>query len=124
MSSRIVYERLAMRRCRKVQRWGVTVVRGRSMAPTLADGDRLWVRYGARPSVGKVAVVRLPSGVLAVKRLAFVDGADWWVERDNPAEGVDSWSVGSIPVADVLAVAAFVCWPPSGVIRWLADGGR
>jgi hypothetical protein len=26
----------------------------------------------------------------------------WWVERDNPAEGVDSWHVGGIPEADVL----------------------
>lgn len=107
-----------------MRRWGVAVVRGRSMAPTLVHGDRLWVRYGARPSVGKVAVVRLPSGVLAVKRLAFVDGAGWWVERDNPTEGVDSWTVGSIPVADVLAVATFVLWPPASVLRWLAGKGR
>ena len=28
--------------------WGLAVVRGRSMQPTLRDGDRLLVRHGAR----------------------------------------------------------------------------
>ncbi len=92
------------------------------MAPTLVDGDRLWVRHGGRPRAGAVAVVRLPGGVLAVKRLAFAERGGWWVERDNPAEGVDSWSVGAIPAADVRAIAIIVFWPPAGVLRWLAAG--
>jgi phage repressor protein C with HTH and peptisase S24 domain len=92
--------------------WGFAVVRGRSMQPTLWDGDRLLVRYGAPPTVGGLAVVRLPDGVVAVKRVVRrePDGS-WWVERDNPTAGVDSWSAGSIPDVDVLARVVRRVWP-------------
>jgi hypothetical protein len=80
------------------------------MEPTLHEGDRLVVLWGGRPRVGRMAVVRLPpapSGPrpVSVKRVTGTDPADpgaWWVERDNPAEGVDSWLVGGIPDRDVL----------------------
>jgi signal peptidase I len=91
--------------------WGVAVVRGRSMQPTLYDGDRLLVRHGRVPTVGDLVVVRLPQGVVAVKRATFRRDDGWWVERDNPREGVDSWSVGAIPNADVLAVVKARVWP-------------
>jgi signal peptidase I len=85
------------------------------MQPTLYDGDRLVVRHGATPRVGDLVVVRLPDGVVAVKRATMrqsVGGQPgWWVERDNSAEGVDSWSLGAIPGADVVAVARFGLWP-------------
>ncbi len=86
---------------------GFAVVRGRSMLPTLRDGDRLLVRYGARVRPGDLVVVSLRSSagpaVLAVKRAGHREQDGWWVERDNPAEGVDSWSYGVVPDADVLA---------------------
>jgi Peptidase S24-like len=88
------------------------LVRGRSMQPTLYDGDQLLVRHGQRPRPGRLAVVRLPDGLLAVKRLAFRDRDGWWVERDNAAEGVDSWQVGAIPASDVVAVVLWRYWPP------------
>ncbi len=89
------------------------VVRGRSMEPTLRDGDRLIVVPGGRPRAGRVAVVHLPGGrPLSVKRLAFPAEDGWWVERDNPAEGVDSWEVGAIPESDVVAIAWVRYWPP------------
>lgn len=90
---------------------GMAVVRGRSMQPTLRDGDRLLVRHGATPKVGDLAVVRLPDGVVAIKRVTRREPAGWWVERDNPEEGVDSWSVGAIPDADLVAVAIVRIWP-------------
>ena len=37
----------------------------------------------------------------------------WWVERDNPAEGVDSWLVGAIPDGDVLAVVRVPALAPT-----------
>jgi phage repressor protein C with HTH and peptisase S24 domain len=92
--------------------WGFAIVRGRSMQPTLHDGDRLLVRYGAPPRIGGLAVVRLPDGVVAVKRVVHRESGGWWVERDNPAEGVDSWSVGAIAEADVLARVVRRIWPP------------
>jgi hypothetical protein len=36
----------------------------------------------------------------------------WWVERDNPAEGVDSWQAGPVPPADVLGTVLLRLWPP------------
>ena len=92
-------------------RLGVAVVRGRSMLPTLRDGDRLLVVHGASPRVGRLAVVRLPDGVLAVKRVSRREPGGWWVERDNPAEGVDSWTVGAVPDADVVARVLVRLWP-------------
>ena len=98
-------------------RYGLAVVEGRSMLPTLRPGDRILVRYGGRPRAGRLAVVRLPQGsggpsVLAVKRLAHHDDDGWWVARDNPREGVDSWSVGTVPDTDVVATVAIGVWPP------------
>jgi phage repressor protein C with HTH and peptisase S24 domain len=94
-----------------VPRFGIARVHGRSMLPTLQDGDRLLVRYDAAPGVGRVLVVRFPDGTLAVKRATVREGAGWWVERDNPREGTDSASVGTIPDADVVAVAVARVWP-------------
>jgi phage repressor protein C with HTH and peptisase S24 domain len=93
-------------------RWGMAVVRGRSMEPTLRAGDRLLVTYGGHPRSGDLVVVRLPdrSGH-SVKRAFRQDADGWWVERDNPHEGVDSWLVGAIPDRDVVAVVRFRLWP-------------
>jgi hypothetical protein len=93
---------------------GIALVHGRSMEPALHEGDRLLVLYGARPRCGKLAIVRLPNDKagaprpLAVKRVARRDpegGDGWWVERDNPKEGLDSWAagVGAIPATDIRA---------------------
>ena len=73
------------------------------MEPTLHEGDLLLVLHGGRPRVGGLLVVRLPDGVVAVKRAARREPDGWWVERDNPREGVDSWSIGTVPDRDVVA---------------------
>jgi nickel-type superoxide dismutase maturation protease len=83
------------------------------MAPTLHDGDRLLIRHGATPQIGRVVVVRLPDGVLAIKRVARREEGGWWVLRDNPVIGVDSRQVGAIPDGDVVAVVVLrLGWPP------------
>jgi phage repressor protein C with HTH and peptisase S24 domain len=98
-------------------------VRGRSMLPTYRDGDVLLVLRGGRPRPGRVAVVRLPpdaNGIprpLAVKRVTGPDPDDasrWWVDSDNPAEGVTSFDVGSLAGPDVVAVAVGLVWRPLG----------
>lgn len=91
--------------------FGMAVVRGRSMEPTLYDGDRLLLRYGARPRVGSLAIVRLPDRPASVKRVSARVDEGWWVERDNPAEGVDSWLVGAVPAEDVVARVVCRLWP-------------
>lgn len=92
--------------------FGLAIVRGRSMQPTLLDGDRLLVRYDAVPRQGRLVVVRLPDGVVAVKRAVHRGPDGWWVERDNPAEGVDSWSVGAISDENVIGRVVCRLWPP------------
>lgn len=87
------------------------------MEPTLHDGDRLLVRWGhrrARP--GAIGVVRLPDRPLSIKRLAFREPGGWWVQRDNPAVGVDSWQVGAVPEADLIGVAIVRLGPSPGRI--------
>ena len=98
----------------------MVVVRGSSMQPSLQDGDRLLVGWGARPRPGDVAVVRLPPTTTgarrpaAVKRVVRAEPGGWWVERDNPAEGVDSWQVGPIADDDLLARVLCRLWPRPG----------
>jgi len=86
-------------------------VAGESMLPTLRDGDLLLVRTGAPVRVGRLVIVRLPDGTNAVKRVAHQVPEGWWVERDNPAAGVDSWRVGAIAPGDVLGVVVARVWP-------------
>lgn len=93
------------------------------MKPTLSDRDLLVVAYAASPRIGDLVVVQLPRDAggaprpVAVKRLTGRDPHDprrWWVERDNPNEGVDSWLVGGIPEADLLARVLWRLWPTPG----------
>jgi len=81
------------------------------MEPTLYDGDRLLVRHDAVPRVGRLTVVRLPDGVVAVKRVTRREPDGWWVERDNPRAGVESWTVGAVADEDVVAVVICRVWP-------------
>ena len=86
------------------------------MLPTLADGDRLLVRWGGTPRSGRLVVVRLPDAddgprPVAVKRATHREAGGWWVERDNPREGVDSWAVGVIPDRNVCAAVLLRLWP-------------
>ncbi len=94
------------------------------MQPTLYDGDRLLVRHAAAPRLGDLVVVRLPDGVVAVKRVTRREPGGWWVERDNPAEGVDSWSLGVIPDDRVVAVVRARLWPLVRRRRAEDQGGR
>jgi hypothetical protein len=101
------------------------------MEPTLHPGDRLLVRYAAQPAPGRLALVRLPPDgdgaprPVAVKRLSRRVAEGWWVERDNPAEGVDSWLVGAVAEADVLALVLLRLWPgPSLLRRRPGNGSR
>ena len=108
-----------------MRKLGIVVVHGRSMEPTLHEGDRLLVLHGARPRRGKLAIVRLPDDPagaprpLAVKRVSHPDpdGSDgWWVERDNPREGLDSWAVGAIPTDAIRA--RVIVRLPAPRMRW------
>lgn len=90
---------------------GRVIVRGRSMEPTLRDGDHLLVRWGGHPRPGRLVVVRWPGRPMSVKRATLRSDDGWWVERDNAAEGVDSWQAGPVSPSDVLATVLTRVWP-------------
>ncbi|QLQ11912.1 MAG: S24 family peptidase [Nocardioidaceae bacterium] len=101
------------------------------MEPTLYAGDLLLVLHGGRVRPGRLAVVRL-GGVIAVKRIAWREPAGpdspgdrpggWWVQRDNPYEGIDSLSHGAVADDQVIARVLARLWPPVGgrrITRWI-----
>jgi signal peptidase I len=95
------------------------VVKGDSMRPTLAPGDRLLVHYGGAPGPGRVVLARFPDGTLTVKRVGYAaptaSGRDgWYLLSDAPEVGVDSRHRGPVPADDVLAVARLRLWPRPG----------
>jgi SOS-response transcriptional repressor LexA len=81
------------------------------MEPTLRDGDRLLVHYGAAVRPGRLVLAQLPDRPLAVKRAVLRDSDGWWVERDNPHVGVDSWHLGAVPDSHIRAVVVRRIWP-------------
>jgi hypothetical protein len=82
------------------------------MEPTLRGGDLLLVRVEGTPAIGSLVVVRLPGRPgLSVKRLVRHEPDGWWVERDNPREGVDSWGVGAVAPGDMVAQVVARLWP-------------
>lgn len=89
------------------------LVRGPSMAPTLADGDVVLVRWGAPAGPGDVVLVRWParSEQLSVKRAVRRDGDGWHVRGDNGHGSTDSRVLGP---AGVLGVVRWRLWPHPG----------
>ncbi|MFD3324126.1 nickel-type superoxide dismutase maturation protease [Streptomyces sp. NPDC058701] len=93
-----------------LKRFGLVDVSGPSMAPTLAHGDQVVVRYGAAVRPGDVVVLRHPfqQDLLVIKRaVERRPGGAWWVLGDNPfneAPG-DSSVFGPVPGELVLATA-------------------
>ncbi len=86
------------------------------MAPTLAPGDLLLVRYAATVRPGCLVVAKFPDSTVAVKRAVerrttHSGAAAWWLLSDNPDEGVDSRHRGPIPDRDVIAVVLLRIWP-------------
>lgn len=96
------------------------------MLPTLCPGDLLLVRYAVAPRPQTLVVADLPpesDGAprpLGVKRLTGPDPSDpdrWWLERDNPRIGTDSWLFGSVPTRAVRGRVVWRIWPRPGKPR-------
>ena len=95
------------------------------MLPTLREGDRLLVRYGATVRPGDLVVARFQDGTLGVKRAVeqrrtSAGAAGWWLLSDNPGEGVDSRHRGPVAEDQVLAVVRLRVWPSPRVGRALS----
>jgi nickel-type superoxide dismutase maturation protease len=89
--------------------FGPAEVTGPSMVPTLYQGDRLLVHYGARIRPGDVIVLRHPfqQDLLVVKRAAERREGGWWVLGDNAYAGGDSTDYGAVPDDLILGKVRF-----------------
>ena len=106
-----------------VTEWLVTpwVVAGESMLPGLHPGDRIlvdrWTYRHRRARIGDVVLLRGPSAVALVKRVARppgdTDRDDLWVLGDNSDQSVDSRSLGPLPARALAGRVVFRYWPPS-----------
>jgi hypothetical protein len=104
--------------------YGTAVVRGRSMLPTLREGDRLLVRHRGPVRTGSLVVARSADGALTVKRAVeerrtASGAAGWWLLSDNAAEGVDSRHRGAVPADRVRGVVVARLWPSPRLGRHL-----
>ena len=99
----------------RIDPWQVVRVTGESMRPTLEPGDLLLLRRGQEPVAGDLVVADLPGGRgPGVKRAVRREPDGWWLERDNPAEGADSWLFGTVPDDAVHGVVRARLWPRPG----------
>jgi nickel-type superoxide dismutase maturation protease len=101
------------------RRWlDVVEVRGLSMIPTLAPGDRLVVAR-LRPRVGDVVLAADPRDARRelVKRVEGINGDRVTLRGDNPVASTDARTFGSIPAAEVRWRVAARYWPPRRIGR-------
>lgn len=90
--------------------FGVVLVEGPSMLPTLRPGDCLLVRRRARVRVGDVVVGRFRArpALLVVKRALAPAEGGWLLAGDNPAVEGQGLTRG---VGDVEALVVLRWWP-------------
>ncbi|HNA99714.1 MAG TPA: S24 family peptidase [Marmoricola sp.] len=91
-----------------VFRFGFVVVRGDSMQPTLFDGDWLLIDRNRQPGPGELVIVRFSDGEVSVKRVDLIEPAGYYVTRDNPRMGRDSWTLGGVPIPTEDLIATVV----------------
>lgn len=89
---------------------------GRSMEPTLAEGQFVLVDRRRVPAPGELALARHPDrdGLLVVKRVAARTGSGRFeLASDNPAAGTDSRTWGPLPAEAVVGTVTLVLDRPS-----------
>lgn len=83
------------------------------MEPTLRAGDVLLVTLDVgRARVDDLVLVRWPNHPLSVKRLLQIEGdGSWWVVRDSPRAGIDSFSEGAVTPGGQFGLVLARIWP-------------
>ncbi len=96
------------------RRWlDVVEVRGRSMTPTLAPGDRLLV-VRVQPRHGDVVLAHDPRdpGREVIKRVGRIGPAGIRLYGDNPLASTDARTFGAVAAEQVAWRAIARYWPP------------
>ena len=88
---------------------------GRSMEPTLAEGDFVLVDRSRQPRIGQIVVAYHPRrrDLLVVKRLQALEQGRLFLVGDNPTEGTDSRSWGPIESNQMVGVVTLVLDRPT-----------
>lgn len=94
-------------------RYGIAVVAGLSMVPTLAPGERLLVRYDGPIVLGDLVVFE-HEGQIDVKRIERIEADGIFVLGDNDLVSTDSRNYGLIAHKDVLGTIVMRIWPKPG----------
>lgn len=97
-------------------RFGMAVVSGLSMVPTLAPGERLVIRYDGPIVLGDIVVFRRANRI-DVKRVAQIEADGLFVTGDNDLVSTDSRIDGLVPHNDVLGIVTYRLWPKPGRIK-------
>lgn len=87
-------------------RWFRAAVSGRSMAPTLNDGDYVVVRRKSNVRPGDVVLAQFERkpGFIVIKRVVSVHDRGLWLVGDNPTESDASEKYGyAVPLGVVIA---------------------
>jgi phage repressor protein C with HTH and peptisase S24 domain len=95
--------------------FGMAVVAGLSMVPTLAPGERLLVRYDGPIVLGDLVVFKY-AGQIDVKRIERIETSGLFVLGDNDLVSTDSRNYGLIAHEDVLGTIVMRIWPKPGRI--------
>ena len=97
---------------------------GRSMSPTLADGDWIIADRGShrdyRPQAGDVVIARDPRDTthLLAKRIDHIDlHGQVWLLGDNVAESTDSRTFGPVRINAIVARVRWRYFPLSRAAR-------
>ena len=96
-------------------RYGMAVVAGLSMVPTLAPGERLLVRYDGPIVLGDLVVFK-NAGQIDVKRIERIEVDGIFVLGDNDLVSTDSRNYGLIAHEEVLGTIVMRIWPKPGRI--------
>jgi phage repressor protein C with HTH and peptisase S24 domain len=96
-------------------RYGMAVVAGLSMVPTLAPGERLLVRYDGPIVLGDLVVFK-NAGQIDVKRIERIEADGIFVLGDNDLVSTDSRNYGLIAHEEVLGTIVMRIWPKPGRI--------
>ena len=97
-------------------RYGMAVVSGLSMIPTLAPGERLLVRTDGPIVIGDIVAFERENQ-FDIKRILRIEADGIFVQGDNDLVSTDSRIYGLIPHDNVIGVATYRLWPKPGLIK-------
>ncbi len=88
---------------------------GRSMEPTLAEGEFVLVDRARQPRPGQIVVAHHPhrNDLLVVKRLQAFEHRRLFLVSDNPTEGTDSRTWGPVEFNQMVGVVTLVLDRPT-----------